>query len=213
VLWGKAKKIEELVLKHLRQVDIALESFYQAVIAYVVEHDIDRAKKLALDTHKAEGTADDVRREVEAKLLGGALLAPSRRDILEVIESVDRLANSGEAVLDALLLERIQFPDRIVSYVNKIVEETIEIIQWVDQAVHALFRHPTEALQYTEKIERGEGKVDQLEREAMKAIFTMDIDLARKLQLRDFIGRLVEISDRAEDLSDRIDIMVAERRF
>jgi len=40
----------------------------------------------------------------------------------------------------------------------------------------------------------------------------MDIDLARKIHVRDFIEELVELSDRAEDLSDRIEIMVAQRR-
>jgi len=213
VFWGKAKKIEELVLTHLRQVDTALDSFEKAVLAYVVDHDVKRAKQLALETHKAEGEADDIRREVEAKLLGGALLASSRRDILEVIEQIDRLANSGEAVLDTLLLERIEFPDDIAEYVHRIVTETSAITDLVNEAVEAVFRDPASAVKHTKAIEEIEGKVDQIERETLKAVFTKDIDLARKLQLRDFIAQLVEISDRAEDLSDRLDVMIAERRF
>jgi len=41
----------------------------------------------------------------------------------------------------------------------------------------------------------------------------MDIDLAEKIQMRGLVEELVELSDRAEDLSDRIDIMIAERRL
>ena len=41
----------------------------------------------------------------------------------------------------------------------------------------------------------------------------MDLDLAEKLQIRGLVDGLVEISDRAEDLSDRIDIIVGERRL
>ena len=213
MFWGKGKKIEELVLRHLHQVNESLGSYQEALIAYVVEEDVDKAKKLALETHKAEGKADDIRREVELELLDGALMSSSRRDILELIEHVDRLANSGEAVLDTLLLERVSIPKEIKPTIREIGEVTTTILGEVNQAILSLFRKTSEVPEHTQAIEQQEGAVDQLERAALKMIFTMDLDLAHKLQLRDFIEELVEISDRAEDLSDRLDIMVAERRF
>lgn len=211
VFWGKAKRIEESVLRHFRQVQVALAAFHGALDAYVVAGDLGAAKRLALETHDAEGKADDIRREVEAQLLEGALLASSRRDILEVIEQVDRLANSAEAVLDTLLLERFEIPEPISGFVREISEQTAAIVEEVDQALHALFHDTKNVVAHTQAIEKGEGAVDRIEREALKAIFRMDVELARKLQLRDFIRQLVEISDRAEDLSDRLDILVAER--
>ncbi len=115
------------------------------------------------------------------------------------------------ATLDTLILERIAIPEEITPYIEGIAAETEKIREEVKNALHALFRRPTSALTHTKEIEILEGKVDRLEREALKTVFKMDIELARKLQLRDFIEDLVELSDRAEDLSDRIDIMVAER--
>ena len=212
MFWGKAKKVEELVLKHLQQVNESLQAFDKAIMAYVVDRDVDRAKKYALENHKAEGKADDIRREVETRLLGGALLAPSRRDMLSVIEHVDRLANSGEAVLDRLLVERIRIPDPVEDYIKDIVKKTREILEDVDKAVHALFHDLRSVIEHTKRIEHGEGDVDRIEREALKTLFKMDIDLAWKLQVRDFIEGLVEISDRAEDLSDLLDMLVAEGR-
>jgi uncharacterized protein Yka (UPF0111/DUF47 family) len=47
LFWGKARKIEELVLRHLRQVDESLAAFHCAVIAYVVDGDLERAKEMA----------------------------------------------------------------------------------------------------------------------------------------------------------------------
>lgn len=94
-LWRKQRAIEELVLRHVQCVDEAVDYFQQAFFAFLDEGDVEKASRLALETHKAEGRADDVRREVEIELLQGALLAHSRRDILEIIEGVDRLANSG----------------------------------------------------------------------------------------------------------------------
>jgi len=213
VFWRKSKQIEELVLRHLRQVDASLSTYLEGLRAYALERDVKKAKAKALETHTAEGKADDIRREVETELLSGALLASSRRDILELIEQVDKLANSGESALDALLLERIDIPDEVVPYIEQIAETNETIVMRIDQAIHALFRDPQSTREHTNAIEKLEGDVDRIERETLKTIFMMDLDLARKLQLRDFIELLVELSDRAEDLSDRIDIMVAERRI
>ena len=46
-----------------------------------------------------------------------------------------------------------------------------------------------------------------------KQLFVMDIDLAEKLRIAGYLADLVKISDRAEDLSDRIALIVAERVY
>ena len=150
---------------------------------------------------------------MEAELLGGALLAPSRRDILEIIERADGLANAAEEALDYIMLQQVSIPDEINGHLRGIGEKTGEISREVKQAMQLMFddiRHVTE---HTKAIEKKEGEIDRLERDATKLVFGMDIGLAEKLQLRGMIEQLVEISDRAEDLSDRIDIMVAERKL
>lgn len=211
--WKKQKAIETLVLKHLKCVDESLAYFQEALAAYVDEGDTKKASRLALETHNAEGRADDVRREVEAALLAGALLAPSRRDILEVIEAVDKLANAGEAVLDYLLLQRVRIPEELKPILREIAEKTREIAEEVNQTLHLLFEDMTRALEHTKAIEIKESEVDHLERSAIERLFAMEMDLAEKIQVRGLVEELVEISDRAEDLSDRVDMMVAQRRF
>jgi len=212
VFWKKQKEIEKLVLKHLEQVEESLSHFQEALAAYL-SGDVDKAGELALATHTAEGRADDVRREVETAMLGGALLAPSRRDILEVIEQVDKLANAGEESLDYLLLQQISIPEPVKPFIQKIVDKTGEIATEVNYSMRFLFDDMNKALDHTKQIEIKESEVDRMERDAIKTIFKMDIDLAMKLQLYGLIEVLVEISDRAEDLSDRIDMMIAQRRL
>ena len=212
-LWKKQKAIEELVLRHVQCVDESVGHFHEALSAFLDKGDVERAGQLALETHKAEGRADDVRREVEIELLRGALLAHSRRDILEIIEGVDKLANSGEAVLDYLLVQRVEIPESIKPLLREIGDISREIFEEVKQALHLLFHDMTQALEHTKAIEAKEGEIDRLERSVIKDVFGMDLDLAEKLQLRGLVEELVEFSDRAEDLSDRIDIMIAERRL
>ena len=210
--WKKQKKIETLVLEHLHCVDESLVFFQEAFTAYL-DGDMEKADRLALETHRAEGLADDVRRKVETALLGGALLAPSRRDILEIIEEVDKLANAGEAILDYLLLQQVGIPEELKPMLHEIMSKTREIFEEVNQALNLFFQDMNLALEHTKAIEMKEGEVDQLERAVIERLFAMDLGLAEKLQVRGLVEELVEPSDRAEDLSDRVDMMIAQRRF
>ncbi len=211
--WKRQHQIETLVLGHLGEVAKAIGFFQGALVAYLHEHDVDKAAKLAFETHRAEGIADDVRREVEVKLLAGALLPSSRRDVLQVIEQVDRLANSAEAILDYLLFQKPEIPEELGEIMLEIVEKTGEIFSKVERMIGHLFRDLSQLHTETQAIEKIEGEIDQRERAIIKRLFKMDLDLARKLQLHGFVERLVEISDRAEDLSDYVDIIAVDRHF
>jgi len=211
MFWRRQKEIEALVLEHLGHVDATLESFSQSLDAYLREGDLETADERALATHRAEGRADDARRRIEAQLLTGSLLPTSRRDILQIIEQVDRLANAAEEILDYLLLQRVQVPAEIMPEITKIGEQSILAFAEVKLAVTSLFRNVDVALEHTKRIEHLEGEVDHLERLAIKRLFELEIELARKLQISGFIQRLVRLSDRAEDLSDVIELIVAAR--
>jgi hypothetical protein len=213
VFWRKQKAVEALVLKHLDQVDRTLRLYQGALDAYLKDQDVQRASKLAYETHEAEGDADDVRRQVEAELLGGALLPHSRRELLEVIESVDRLANAAESTLDYLLFRKPEIPEAIRPTLIRIVEETGTIFDDVNLLITSLFHDTRSVHEVSRRIEHREGAVDALEREAIKTLYKLELELAYKQQMDGLIERLVELSDRAEDLSDRVDIMAMERRL
>jgi len=212
MFWRKQKEIEALVLEHLGHVDATLQAFAQSLNAYLAEGDIETADRFALETHRAEGRADDARRRIETQLLSGSLLPTSRRDILQIIEQVDRLANAAEEILDYLLLQRVQVPEEIMPEIAEMGEQSGNVFAEVKKAVTGIFRNVDDALEHTKAIEHLEGEVDHLERVATKRLFELDIELARKLQVSGFIQRLVRLSDRAEDLSDLIELIIAARR-
>ncbi|MCK5247026.1 DUF47 family protein, partial [Candidatus Bipolaricaulota bacterium] len=160
MFWKKQKEIEELVFEHLDRVDESLQYFIQSLNAYVQDGDVEKANELAFETHKAEGQADDVRRRVETQLLTGALMPASRRDILQLVEQVDRLANAAENTLDHLLLQKIQIPDVIRPAIIEITAKTETIFSHVKSAISNLFGNMETALEHTAKIEHIEGEID-----------------------------------------------------
>jgi len=212
-LWKGESDIHGMIESHVDLVVETLEKFQEGMVLWVEECDLDQANKLALETHNLEGDADDLRRDIEMKLLNGALMARSRRPLLDIVERTDKLANAAEASLDFTLLQKIELPEELVPTTKEILELSVEIVDDVQDALKALFGGNGEVLEYTEAIEEVEGKIDTLERDFVQDLFNMeDLELAEKILLRQYLEALVEISDRAEDLSDELEILTATRK-
>jgi len=212
-LWRNESEVNEMIEGHVNLVVETLEKFKEGMDLWVEEGDLERANKLALETHNLEGEADDLRREIEMKLLNGALMARSRRPLLDMVERTDKLANAAEASLDFTLLQEIQLPPELVPTTKEIVELSVAIVDKVQKALKTLFGGDGDVLEYTESIERIEGEIDNLERDFVQDLFNLDdLELAEKILLRQYLEALVEISDRAEDLSDEMEILTATRK-
>lgn len=212
-LWKDESDVNEMIKSHVTLVTETLEKFQEGMDLWLEECDLEGANELALETHDLEGEADDLRRDIEMKLLNGALMARSRRPLLNIVERTDKLANAAEASLDFTLLQKVRIPDDLVPVTGEIVKLSVEIVDEVQKGLTALFGGNGKVLEYTEAIEELEGTIDGLERDFVQDLFNMeDLELAEKILLREFIEALVEISDRAEDLSDEMEILTATRK-
>jgi len=69
-----------------------------------------------------------------------------------------------------------------------------------------------EALERAAVIQAKEHEVDELRWRALRKVFGSDMELARKLQMRDLVARMSEISDRIEDASDYIVVIAVKSR-
>ncbi len=61
---------------------------------------------------------------------------------------------------------------------------------------------------HTKEIGMQESRVDKFERDLTKAIFTSDMDFAHQLHLKHCLDYIVEVSDRAEDAGDQLELAV-----
>lgn len=213
-LWKRRNAVRDLVMNHMACVRMAICYFVDACEALFKDCNLERAHELAQETHRAEGNADNIRRQVARELVSGAMMPSSRRQVLELVEQVDSLANAAEAALDQLMTYNVSVPDRLAEAALEIVHETASIWDEVEDAIKALFAgNATETLNCANRIERAEARVDQIERCILMSTFDSSLELAQKLQIADLIKNLVTISDRAEDLSDRLALIVAERAY
>lgn len=208
MFFKKEKKVIELILKHL---DLAVDSLKSGIqtIEFYLDGDIDNAKRLAREVRSIESDADLVRYDLRDKLYSGAYLPLLREDIYKLIESIDKVANAGEACCDFFLNQRPRIPDELKSAFIGVVTESLGIVDNLKLAVLCYFKGECkiETIRaHTKEIGLQESRVDKLEWDLTKAIFTSDLDFARQLHMKLCLDRIVEVSDRAEDAGDQLEL-------
>ena len=208
MFFKKEKKVIELILKHL---DLAVDSLKSGIqtIEFYLNDDIGNAKRLAREVRSIESDADLVRYGLRDKLYSGAYLPLLREDIYKLIESIDKVANAGEACCDFFLNQRPRIPDELKSAFIGVVTESLGIADNLKLAVLCYFKGECkiETIRaHTKEIGLQESRVDKLEWDLTKAILTSPMDLAHQLHLRLCLENIVEVSDRAEDAGDQLEL-------
>ncbi len=208
MFFKKEKKVIELILKHL---DLAVDSLKSGIqtIEFYLNDDIGNAKRLAREVRSIESDADLVRYDLRDKLYSGAYLPLLREDIYKLIESIDKVANAGEACCDFFLNQRPRIPDELKSAFIGVVIESLGIVDNLKLAVLCYFKGECKietVRAHTKEIGLQESRVDKLEWDLTKAIFTSDLDFARQLHMKLCLDRIVEVSDRAEDAGDQLEL-------
>ena len=210
--FGKREaKVEELVFEHFDAVRETLQKLLHVVELYLAgdEAFVPQGREV----HRAEGRADDIRRDILLRLFEGAYSPVFREDYHLLVELVDRVANKAESVVDDLVLERPAFPDSLKGEVLELARDSVAAFQSLRHALVALFGDMHTVLEHTAEVSRLEGVVDKIEWDILTKLFEMDLELAQKILLRDTIRAIGSITDRMEDASDRMTLMVVKRRF
>lgn len=169
-------------------------------------------KELAEEVRKAETAADQIRRKAELEMYSGAFLPNFRGDLLGTIEALDRIANKAESVADEIDLQDLTIPKEIHENLKALISKSLETYKALKEAAKEMFEDFEKASQMIVETERFEHETDEIERSTIRKIFSLDIPLAEKIQLKDLVHRIADISDTSEDVSDRIQIILYKRK-
>ena len=207
----KQRRLQELIARYNEQVRLCLEEFQTAVVAYCEGHDRERLAEDSVRVRRAESLADDIRREIEVLMYSKALFPESRGDILGLLETMDKVPNQAEAAVRMVLNQYLVVPDELVPSVREMVQISRHCIDEMVGAVDSLFTNSLNANAYVGKVDQLESDVDHIEEQLIRTIFSGNAEGWMKILLRDFVRKVASISDRAENTTDRIRIMVAKR--
>ena len=142
-----------------------------------------------------------------------ALFPESRGDVLGLLETMDKVPNEAEAASRMVLNQHIVIPGFLRPNILQLVNTCHRCVQAMIESATKLFSEFTNATVAIGKIDELESEADFIESDLIEQIFSSDMDGAEKLLLRDLVKHIAEVSDRAENVGDRIRIIVAKRKI
>jgi hypothetical protein len=208
ILFKKEKKVIELILKHLDMTEETIKASLQT-IQYYLDGNISEAKVWARKTRSTESEADIIRYEIRDKLYRGAYLPLLREDVYKLVESIDKVGNAAEACSDFFLNQRPLIADELKPHFLDVGKESLGIIDSLKLAVMCYLKGDCSietVRDHTREIGLQESRVDKLEWDLTKQIFNSELDFAHQSHLKLCLDSIVEVSDRAEDAGDQLEL-------
>jgi len=213
----KERRVLDLVSDHLDVVIRTVEQLESVLQAArngqwnIVEETSNRVAEL-------ETLADGLHRDAVVAVSQGAFFSGTREDFLELMEKNDEVADAAQNAARILAETPIDQQSFLVLYsepeatLGDLFARFLTAVRLVKESIGAIEKDAELAVSKSLLVERAEEEADEIKNRLMKQIFAhkSDLQVLTLLQLRDFVLKLDEVADAAEDSSDLVIILVAE---
>lgn len=211
------KKSVELNLKIENFLEIISDIsllFDQVVNEYLDENHEKYEEKIEKIV-KLESEADTLEREIKIMLYKYTLVPNLRGDILSLVKDLDNISDIIEETSKEFLIQRPKFPEALHDAIKKMCDETIKCVDELRYATRSFFNEVHLVNDHISKIKFHEHSIDEMQDEINTKIFNGKIvdALATKIQLKDFITKIGNVSDEAQQISDKLAIFSIKREI
>jgi predicted phosphate transport protein (TIGR00153 family) len=210
-LWRTEKHIEELMHGYVVQVTSSLDTL-KRVFPQCLDGSQAQRDDFWNPVHKLESVADDMRRDLERELLSGKLLPQSRADLLAILEATDHVPNTAEDIVDLFTIQKVDVPAALRDDMHQLLLKTLEACAAMTETLMSLLQNLEQVRELRAEVDRLESECDRLERHLLHRVFSLELDLARKLHLRDLVRTVARLADQAENVADMAYWMALKRR-
>lgn len=212
-LFRKENRLNELIFQYLETLQATRENFADAMKNCVGKERCDRFDFLIERTHKYESKADDIQNEINDLMYGKALIPESRADVMGLIEMVETIPRVYVRMLYMIQTQRIEVPEALALDVEELVRISLECCDLLIRQIKALLEKQQGIRSLMNTIDQNESHCDYIQRRIITKIFDdPDIEPFDKMQLKDVVRRLGEISDRTLWVARRVNVLSMTRR-
>lgn len=211
LFFKKQMQVEALIYKYLDRLRMTQRNFSRALNNYININKKAEFDFLTEQTHKFESEADDIREEIKSLMYSKALIPESRGDIMELLEAIDEIPRIFELILHLIQAQKLVIPDFIVPDAKDLVRISLDGFYLMLRQVKALFGKSQEIRAMVSIIDKCESHCDYIERRIISNIFDSDINPFLKLQLKELVIQLGQISDQVDRVSKLINIINMKR--
>lgn len=212
----KTTNVHKLIMAQINDVEnclVKFESFVRAACTADASPEILRS--LSDEVSKQEAVADISLRNMIDSLSGSSFLPSSREEIITVATICDRVANKCEAFCQMIVRQHCLFPRDYAEPMLEIMAITRTQFDLLKEAISRLFSDFRGLLKdhsILEQIRVQESKVDSIEGMLYDKTFALEIGLAERMQISNFVEHICAISDVVENIADKIQIMLVTRK-
>jgi predicted phosphate transport protein (TIGR00153 family) len=208
----KERQLESLIYSYLENLGQIQNHFAKAMKHYLKDGVCDDFTFLMDQAHKYESRADDLRDEINELMYSRALIPESREDIMALIGRVDEIPRSFEQILNMIRTQKIAFPEFLILDIQELVRVSLESCDLLIKQIDVMIKKKEGVRTLKSTIDQNESHCDHIERRIIVKLFESDLDPFLKLQLKELVIVLGEISDQADRVSKRVNIMTMKRR-
>ena len=186
---------------------------YQAgVKAYLAGETADFETAIA-KIDKLENVADKLSKTVESHLYRHSLIPEHRGDVLGLLENTDNIIDTTKTSLFQFSVEQPDIPESYDANFLKLTEASAAAVDAVIICARAFFRNADLVKDNLYKVHHFEKEADTISDALKREIFASNLDLAHKIHLRYFALNVEKVSDKAEEVADRLAIYTIKRNI
>ena len=182
--------------------------------------DRSRVSELNDRISEKENVADEVKHALRSHLPKGLFMPVDRRDLLEILQNQDSIADTAQDIAGLLVERQMALPEPLAEPILALVEgcvgvckEALGIIENLDELLELGFRGKAvdRVVAMCDALNESESKTDGLERKASRVLFAHEADLEPVTvmmwyRLIEWIG---DLADYAEKVGNRLRLLLA----
>ncbi len=194
-----------------------LNTLVEAVLA----HDMERVATIQEEIAHHENEADDLKHELRLHLPRSLFMPVERRDVLEVLNTQDRIANRAKDIAGLIRGRRMTIPESIAEDFAGFVRRGVDacsqahrIIDELDELVETGFSgaEVDRVQEMIKELDRIEKDTDVIQVRIRSKLFDMERDLPPVDVM--FLYRIIDwtgdLGDRAQRVGSRLQVMLAK---
>lgn len=208
-IFRRTYDLEKKITSFLLNIIQAGILYGQAMNSYTLSGVEGDFKSLLQKVSDLEAQNDAFRREIESNLYEYMILPDMRSDILRLLEMCDKVINKYESNLLVVSVEKPELLTGMRDSLLKMIQADLECAGSLISGVRMFFAGD-DIKDFTQRTYEMEHLVDSQSLRLKALVFQSDIELARKIQLKEFIYNIEKISDIAEDTADILNIMAVK---
>jgi len=223
-IWGrfqlvgrKEKRVLSLIADHFRIVVNSVQQL-ESLLEAAKGGDWNGVEDITNKVCELETLADGLHRDAVLAISQGAFFSGTREDFLELMEENDEIADAtqnaarilAESPIDSHSFQILfEEPKATIADLFSTLQSSVQL---VGESITSLQTDAEVAVSKSLLVERAEEEADEIKNRLIRRIFhhKSDLDVLTLLQLRDFVLKLDEIADAAEDSSDIVISLVAK---